>query len=91
MAYKKLDPNATKHNSTCSMSFGRLSPLGCCPRCDELHNGAKARTEGWDRYKEKQQEEAARLEQIKAHFAPGGKGYELDQKGLGYTDTAFQW
>jgi hypothetical protein len=73
------------------MAFGRLSPLGCCPRCDELHNGAKARTEGWDQHKAKLKREAALSEEIRAHFAPGGRGYELNQHGLGHTDTAFQW
>ena len=91
MAWKKSDPNATKHNGACSMAFGRLSSFGCCPRCDELHNGAKARTEGWDQHKFKLQQEALELERIKAHFAPGGRGYELNKQGLDHTDTAFQW
>lgn len=30
-----------KHNSSCTMAFGRLTKtVGACPRCDELRNGA---------------------------------------------------
>lgn len=38
----------TKHNTECVMAFGRLSPAGTCPRCDELRAGAPARA-GWGR------------------------------------------
>ncbi len=31
----------TKHNSTCTMSFGRTSKHLDCPRCEELKSGAK--------------------------------------------------
>jgi hypothetical protein len=31
----------TKHNRTCTMSFGRTSKHLDCPRCEELKNGAK--------------------------------------------------
>lgn len=89
MTWKKANnPVTVKHNDMCTMAFGRWSPVGCCPRCDELHNGATARA-GWNDAKLKA--DAERAEQIRAHFAPGGRGYELNQKGLGYTDTAFQW
>ena len=30
-----------KHNSSCSMAFGKPSKHANCPRCEELKNGAK--------------------------------------------------
>ena len=87
MAWKKsTDPATTKHNDACTMAFGRLSALGCCPRCDELHNGAAARS-GWNDAKIKA--DKMRNEAIAAHFAPGGEGH---RKALtGEVDTAFDW
>lgn len=38
----------TKHNHLCSMAFGKPSPVGYCPRCDELRSGAPARA-GWQK------------------------------------------
>jgi hypothetical protein len=87
MAWTKLNtPATTKHNDLCSMAFGRLSPFGCCPRCDELHNGAQARA-GWNDAKIKAEQQ--RSEAIKRHFAPGGEGYRKLQTGE--VDTAFDW
>lgn len=40
--------NETKHNDKCVMAFGKYSPIGDCPRCDELRNGAAPR-KGWFR------------------------------------------
>lgn len=37
---------ATKHGAACTRAFANLSPLGACPRCDELRAGAPARV-GW--------------------------------------------
>jgi len=34
----------TKHNGTCKMAFGKPSKHELCPRCNELKNGAEART-----------------------------------------------
>lgn len=35
----------TRHNHD-RQPFGKRKPLGECPRCDELHNGARPRP-GW--------------------------------------------
>lgn len=87
MAWKKTtDPVATKHTTACTMAFGRLSAPGCCPRCDELHNGATARA-GWNNGKI--QAERQRSEAIRKHFAPGGEGHR--KLKAGEVDTAFDW
>ncbi len=86
MAWKKSNPDATKHNDACAMAFGRLSALGCCPRCDELRNGAEARP-GWNDAKIHADEQ--RAEAIRKHFAPGGEGHRKLQAGE--VDTAFEW
>lgn len=45
MAWKTFKTQTgIKHNSNCTMAFGNLSNEGICERCDELRNGAKART-----------------------------------------------
>jgi hypothetical protein len=31
------------HNAKCTKGFGRISPKGVCPRCDELRKGVKTR------------------------------------------------
>lgn len=62
---------ATKHGAQCVMAFGRKSPLGVCPRCDELTAGAAPRAAQYD-YGRKAREERRTLAGIAAHFAPGG-------------------
>lgn len=37
----------TKHNSTCTMAFGKPSKHSDCPRCEELKQGAEPR-KGWN-------------------------------------------
>src|SRR5438093_6204835 len=32
------------HNLKCVKGFGRISPKGVCPRCDELRKGARPRS-----------------------------------------------
>jgi hypothetical protein len=56
------------HGENCSMAFGRKSPIGDCPRCDELRNGATPRAGYGDN---KRRYEANQLASIAAHFAPG--------------------
>lgn len=68
------------------MAFGRVSALGCCPRCDELRTGAPVRA-GWNDAKIKGEQQ--RSEAIRKHFAPGGEGYHKLQTGE--VDTAFEW
>lgn len=48
----KTNNTGTKHNDTCTMAFGRPSDHSDCPRCEELKNGAKART--WSNTQAKQ-------------------------------------
>lgn len=50
----------TKHNGQCSMAFGRYSPEGECPRCDELRAGAPPR-------KWRESHDARRVREIRAH------------------------
>lgn len=70
------------------LPFGKKAPEGECRRCDELRAGAAVRT---PRFVERKKEEERTIEAIRKHYAPGGRGYELEKQGLGYTDTAFQW
>ncbi len=70
------------------LPFGKKAEPGTCRRCDELRAGAKARVPNFVQSK---LDEQATCEAIRRHFAPGGRGYELNQQGLGHTDTAFQW
>jgi hypothetical protein len=58
----------TKHGADCVMAFGRKSPAGVCLRCDELTAGSAPR-ESW--HKNHFAREAAKLDSIRAHFAPG--------------------
>lgn len=44
----------TKHNDTCTMTFGRPSDHDNCPRCNELKAGAPAR-KGWGHAAKQQQ------------------------------------
>lgn len=44
MAWKTKAAVGTMHNETCKMAFGKPSAHSNCPRCEELKNGAKART-----------------------------------------------
>lgn len=36
MTWNTSKQQGTKHNDACTRAFTNLSPLGCCPRCDEL-------------------------------------------------------
>lgn len=72
------------------LPFGRKAPEGECRRCDELRNGAAARTPAFvQSIKLKAQREEQRRDQIKAHFAVGGEGWLKAQRGE--VDTAFEW
>lgn len=86
MAWNTDKQQGTKHNDACTRAFANLSPLGCCPRCDELRAGAKPR-EGWN--DAKMREEAQRMAAIRAHFAPGGRHAQIVANGG--VDTAFDW
>lgn len=86
MAWTTNKPVGTKHNDSCTRAFANLSPLGCCPRCDELRAGAKPR-EGWNAFKIDQ--ERRNSEYMRKHFAPGG---EADRRrAAGEVDTAFDY
>jgi hypothetical protein len=84
MAWKKS--NTTPHSSDCTMAFGRLSAPGCCPRCEELRNGAKP-VPAWNA--KQLQLDAMRREAMRKHFAPGGPADQM--KARGEVDTAFEW
>ena len=84
MAWKKS--NTTPHSNTCTMAFGRLSAPGCCPRCEELRNGAKP-VAAWDA--RQKQLDAQRCEAMAKHFAPGGPHDQII--AAGGVDTAFEW
>ena len=86
MAWKTTKPAGTQHNDACTRAFANLSPLGCCPRCDELRAGAKPRA-GWNDAKNTADE--ARRRAMAAHFAPGGKHDQITKAGG--IDTAFEW
>lgn len=62
------------HNGGQALPFGRLKPVGQCPRCDQLRAGAAPRDAHpalravQRRREDEAQQDAARRE----HFAPGG-------------------
>jgi hypothetical protein len=69
-----------KHDKvTCRMAFGRPSPAGICPRCDELRNGAEPRT-GW---RSKRADAATDARWIREH--------NCRVAGCGPICTAFDW
>lgn len=84
-----MKENITRHGETCAMAFGKYSPHNDCPRCNELKAGASARA-GWQRgyFSGKAQQETARLREIAAHFAPGGRHDQIT--AAGGVDTAFE-
>lgn len=86
MAWTTTKQQRTTHNDACTRAFANLSPLGCCPRCDELRNGSKPRA-GWNDAKLAQ--EAREKEAICRHFAPGGPADRI--RAAGGVDTAFEW
>ena len=86
MAWKKQTTIGTKHNDTCTMSFGRPSSHGDCPRCQELKNGAAPR-QSWDHHKKEMEER--RRQAIAEHFKPGGRHDQIIAQGG--IDTAFDW
>lgn len=62
---------STKHTCTADgrpLPFGRKAPKGECPRCDELHDGAPARS-GWqkDYFERKNRHDAERSAAIRNH------------------------
>jgi hypothetical protein len=72
----------TKHNSLCSMAYGKLSPMGQCPRCDELAHGAKPRpAPNWLR--RPKVPESERIRAIRAHNCQASQ--------CGPVCTAFDW
>lgn len=76
---------ATKHKH--QVIFG--CKVDGCPRCEELKNGAPARS-GWQKYyfENKRRQDDIRSKAIEAHFAPGGP----HSRGLcGPVCTAFDW
>lgn len=82
----------TKHTCTddgSALPFGRKAPEGECARCDELRNGASARTPAWvERKQSAAQQDADRKRAIDRHFAPGGP----HARGVcGPVCTAFDW
>lgn len=86
MAWPTKPQQGTKHNNSCTRAFANLSPLGCCPRCDELRNGSKARA-GWN--DATNAAEAQQREAIRRHFAPGGKHDQIVKAGG--MDTTFDY
>jgi hypothetical protein len=86
MAWPTKQSSGTKHNDVCTRAFANLSPLGCCPRCDELRNGSKPRA-GWNDAKLAQ--ETREREAIRRHFAPGGNADRI--RAAGGMDTTFDY
>lgn len=86
MTWKTTKQQGTKHNDSCTRAFSNLSPLGCCPRCDELRAGSKPRA-GWNDATKAQ--DAAQRRAIAAHFAPGGKHEQIVKNGG--VDTVFDY
>lgn len=86
MAWTTNKQVGTKHNDACTRAFANISPLGCCPRCDELRAGAKARA-GWNDVKNAA--DAQQRAAIAVHFAKGGKHDQII--AAGGVDTAFEW
>lgn len=60
--------------------FGRLAPVGECPRCDQLHEGAPARA-GWS--DGKRRAEASFLREVKNH--------DCKARGCGPVCTFGEW
>ncbi len=86
MAWNTNKPAGTKHNDACTRAFAKVSPLGCCPRCDELRAGAKPRA-GWNDAQIKA--DAMRAAHMREHFAPGGKADRI--RAAGGMDTTFDY
>lgn len=84
MAWTKQQ--GTKHSAACTRAFAFLSPLGACPRCDELRAGARPR-EGWN--SARIEADAAKARHIAAHFAQGGKHSQI--LAAGGMDTTFDY
>lgn len=72
-----------------ALPFGRKAPIGQCPRCDALRNGAEAKT-GWGNRSAAVQAHNDRIDALRraAHFAPGGP-HATGQ--CGPVCTAFDW
>jgi hypothetical protein len=81
----------TKH--TCGGPvFGRLADPGECPRCDELRAGALPVSWAWTAgYKRRQAQEAARTDQMAAHFASARHNDPQHPQYCGRVCTAFDW
>lgn len=86
MAWPTKTQQGTKHNDSCTRAFANLSPLGCCPRCDELRAGSKPRA-GWNDAKNKA--DAIRREYMAEWFKPGGQHDQIT--AAGGVDTNFDW
>lgn len=86
MAWPTKQSTGTKHNDSCTRAFANLSPLGCCPRCDELRNGSPARA-GWS--DTKKELEVQRSIAIRRHFAPGGEADRI--RAAGGMNTTFDY
>ena len=70
------------------MAFGRPSPEGVCPRCDQLRKGEGDKPrKAWDHDKKEQERRDA--EARRKHFAPGGEHEKIMKRGG--VDTAFDW
>lgn len=72
------------------LPFGRKAPEGKCRRCDELRNGAEVRKPAFvENIERRKKQEAQRSEEIRNHFAVGGKGWLMAKAGE--VDTTFDW
>lgn len=79
MAWTRKTEPSTKH--TCGgPAFGRLAPLGTCPRCDELHRGEPSRP-AWDALKK----------QTEADFRRRLRAHNCATHGCGPVCVAFDW
>lgn len=89
-----MSETTTKHscnprNPGKPLPFGKKAPVGECPRCDELRDGAEPRTLGWIESKNRREADDARQSRDMAeHFAPGGPHQRGD---CGPVCTKFDW
>lgn len=80
------------HNDGKALPFGRLKPVGECPRCDELRNGAEpVRLDGYDAKRRRDQNDANDDRLMRQNRAKGLCACGKPQGHDSGTCTAFQW
>jgi hypothetical protein len=80
MSYLRRKLTRTTKHTCGGPKFGKRAPLGACPRCDELHQGA-APVKGWG---------AIKLEQ-EARFRAALEKHDCNKAGCGPVCTFGDW